>query len=164
MKTVTKIFLSSLKKSTANTAVERLSDNKVYFNSIFTGILPIQIQSNNLNSSENSQQNFITSNEKVIPFHIENDPYCFKLFSANYILINSKQKEKDKIEFLEELEINLFQMIEEGTIVTNFIAWLDKNGSMYCTPETFSSTKKSNGFLFNNIWLKKFLDEKLNLL
>jgi hypothetical protein len=92
----------------------------------------------------------------------ENDPYCFLQFCGSYVL-RTKGTRLDKDEFLETLELCLFDYSNNETIITNFINWIEKMGITFSTVQKFSSLTMRDGFFYNNKNIKQILDETFEL-
>lgn len=92
----------------------------------------------------------------------ENDPYCFLQFCGSYVL-RTKGTRLDKDEFLETLELCLFDYLNNETIITNFINWIEKMGITFSTVQKFSSLTMRDGFFYNNKNIKQILDETFEL-
>lgn len=94
--------------------------------------------------------------------HFENDPYCFLQFCGAYVL-RTKGGTLNKEEFLENLELCLFDYSNKETIITNFLSWLEKMGMTFSTVQKFSSITMKDGFFYNNKIIKQVLDETFDL-
>lgn len=92
----------------------------------------------------------------------ENDPYCFFQFCGSYVL-RTKGARLDKDEFLETLELCLFDYSNNETIITNFINWVEMMGITFSTVQKFSSLTMRDGFFYNNKNIKQILDETFEL-